>query len=198
MKQNLNEDGYYSITLKTPTKKQRHLIHRLVAQAFLDNFDKEKCINHKDSNRSNNHIDNLECITLQENSIHSYTTGNNVKFKKGVHMIDLETAEILKSYNSIAEASEETGVNRMSITHCCMKRSKFGGNYYWQYQSESTDNIIIPKINNEKLNIHQLDIQTGEVINIFKSMKLAVEFIQGDRNQIYNVCSGRKKEYKGF
>ena len=55
-----NGNGYYVVYLMKNKKRSVNYIHRLVAQAFLKNFNNYKCINHKDENKSNNNVDNLE------------------------------------------------------------------------------------------------------------------------------------------
>ena len=50
--------------------------HRVVAEVFIPNPDNKPCVNHKDSNRSNNHVDNLEWCTRKENQQHGVDFGN--------------------------------------------------------------------------------------------------------------------------
>lgn len=66
----LNKDGYYRVTLHQNNKMKISLIHQLVAIAFLNHkrCGYEKVINHKDFNKLNNNIDNLEIVTNRENS----------------------------------------------------------------------------------------------------------------------------------
>lgn len=66
-----NGNGYLYITLRNKGKRKNHYIHRLVAENFIENFDKNKVINHKDYNKKNNNINNLENITQRENIIYS-------------------------------------------------------------------------------------------------------------------------------
>lgn len=54
---------------------EKHYVHRLVAEAFLVNTDNKPQVNHKDGNRQNNQIDNLEYATASENMQHAYDTG---------------------------------------------------------------------------------------------------------------------------
>ena len=56
-------------------KRKQHLIHRLVAQAFIPNSDNLPLINHKDCNPENNHVSNLEWCAAKQNSIHAYQNG---------------------------------------------------------------------------------------------------------------------------
>ena len=65
----LNNAGYRAINLIAINGKRKgELIHRLVALAFIDNPDKKPEVNHKDRNKENNHVDNLEWVTHGENN----------------------------------------------------------------------------------------------------------------------------------
>ena len=66
-----NNNSYRCIKLRKPGVHQKFLIHRLVALAFLEWYDDGKdYVNHKDKDRGNNHVDNLEFMTHQENMDH--------------------------------------------------------------------------------------------------------------------------------
>ena len=74
-----NLDGYLVVTLRKNNKKRIELIHRLVAGAFLGTCPSNKEVNHKDGNKKNNCIDNLEYITQLENITHAIKLGLVVK-----------------------------------------------------------------------------------------------------------------------
>lgn len=66
---NKNQKGYLSVYLYAINGKQkRELIHRLVALAFIDNPNNYPCVNHKDENKNNNTITNLEWCSYSYNS----------------------------------------------------------------------------------------------------------------------------------
>ena len=67
----LNNRGYYSVGIKRKT----HMVHRLIAKAFLPNPGNKPFVNHLDGNKLNNHVDNLEWCTVQENNLHARQTG---------------------------------------------------------------------------------------------------------------------------
>lgn len=82
---------YLRVQLNKETVKKNHLIHRLVASAFIDNPDNKPQVNHKDSNRQNNHFDNLEWATPSEDVQHSYNLGvKEPTVKYVVHCVDLD------------------------------------------------------------------------------------------------------------
>lgn len=68
--------GYYFVTLwRGGEKAKRASVHRLVANAFLENQDNKPCVNHIDGNTKNNRADNLEWCTYKENTEHAYNNG---------------------------------------------------------------------------------------------------------------------------
>lgn len=64
----LMENGYRRVVLSKHNKSYNFLVHRLVAQAFIPNPDNKPCVNHKDLNRENNGVENLEWVTYKENN----------------------------------------------------------------------------------------------------------------------------------
>lgn len=73
-----NPNGYLKVELSRNGKRKQLLVHRLVATAFLRNPQKKRTVNHRDSNRSNNYLDNLEWATHSENALHGYIYGHRV------------------------------------------------------------------------------------------------------------------------
>ena len=76
-KKNINHEGYYFVCVSLGSRQNKPLIkvHRAVAETFLDNIYDLSDINHKDGNKLNNHVDNLEFCTHQHNVQHAYDTG---------------------------------------------------------------------------------------------------------------------------
>ncbi len=67
-----------NVTLSMNGKMKSHRVHRLIAIAYLLNPDNKFTVNHKDLNKQNNHVDNLEWMTQKEN--HHHARKNGVKF----------------------------------------------------------------------------------------------------------------------
>lgn len=67
--------GYLRVFLSKNSKKKAFLVHRLVAKAYIPNPEGKPQVNHKDGNKKNNHISNLEWVTVEENLHHALDTG---------------------------------------------------------------------------------------------------------------------------
>src|SRR5690606_36082663 len=100
-KQTLREDGYKVVSFKLNGKQITHLVHRLIALAFIPNPECYQYINHKDGNKSNNDIDNLEWCTHQENMQHAYDIGlNKSEGKSNIKLTGEDVVKIRGLYNS--------------------------------------------------------------------------------------------------
>jgi hypothetical protein len=88
--------GYQKVTLRHNNESQNYRIHRLVATAFIPNVKNKPFINHKDGNKKNNSVDNLEWVTNQENISHAVKNGrHNLKGSRHPKS-KLEEEEVLK------------------------------------------------------------------------------------------------------
>jgi hypothetical protein len=187
-------DGYMTVCLKTPTTKVTLMVHRIVADAYLVKDTSRRIVNHKDSNRQNNRVSNLEYVTQKENLLHSCESGNKAKFKKAVQMIDPVERTVLAIFTSITEASKTTRIDRMSISQCCNKKSRLGGGYLWQFEDETAIRGITPK-SSSACSVEPVITKTGEIV---ASMTPAAESTNRDCRRISDICSGKLPEYKGF
>lgn len=75
LKPYLNKDGYLALNLPHKGSKFKIKIHRAVAKAFIRNRKGLPMVNHKDGNKQNNNVDNLEWSTYSDNSKHAYANG---------------------------------------------------------------------------------------------------------------------------
>lgn len=109
-----NGKGYLTVHLNKNGKSRWHLVHRLVAKAFIENPENKPTVNHIDGNRKNNNVNNLEWATYSENNLHSYRS-NGRKSALAIPIYCIETGKI---YTSSYEASRDTGISQSSINRC--------------------------------------------------------------------------------
>ena len=117
-----NKKGYCQVMIN----RKLHYIHVLIAKAFdLPRREGQNEVNHKDGNRSNNRLDNLEWATRRENMRHSYATNKNRRSsaKKNSKPVEarLLGADEWVAYPSQGAAAEALGVSQGNISACCRK-----------------------------------------------------------------------------
>ena len=146
--------GYLTVMLYKNGAYKRVLIHRLVASAFLPKDSSTYLVNHKDENKENNILENLEWCTREYNMNYgdlgkrlSIKRGSGARNKKPVCQIDMN-GEIIQVWESIASASRNTGTARTSIYECCRGIHKTANGFKWEYEKDEringiTDDAII-------------------------------------------------------
>jgi|SRR6185503_19167196 len=113
--------GYHSVMLFKNKIGKIFTNHRLVAQAFIPNPKDKPCVNHKDNNRENNSVSNLEWCTYSENTLHGYSFGN-VKAPKA-KLSELQIIEIYKSSISVLALCKKYDVTAKSIYNIKNKKT---------------------------------------------------------------------------
>ena len=140
--------GMNSVSLSTMVKlndgNKIHdvLIHRLVALTFIQNPDplKKINVNHIDEDKLNNRVENLEWVTQGENcNKHS----KKISHEHQVIQKDLQTGNVIKVFDSVAEAGEAVGVSRYAISKVCVGKNKSSAGFLWEYKNATYKNVKI-------------------------------------------------------
>lgn len=138
-------NGYYRVTLARSGKKKQVYLHRLVATHFIPNPENKPQVNHKDGDKLNNSIDNLEWVTAQENTIHAYKKGlikpvsgedhhnygvfgaDSPRAKK-VLSTNIKTGE-QKLYGALIETTED-GFTKSEVSRACNHGGTHKGHFF--------------------------------------------------------------------
>jgi hypothetical protein len=127
MKPHISKDGY--LRLKLMPHKMVY-VHRLIAEAFIPNPDGKAQVNHKNGNKLDNRVENLEWCTQSENQIHSRRVlGNQVGFRSR----SVLCCESRKVYTTIMDAAKDKNTDVSSICKCANGKRKTAGGFHWKY-----------------------------------------------------------------
>ena len=200
-------NGYRFVLLNIDSNNKKNcLIHRLVAQTFLENPHNKPVVNHKDTNKLNNHVDNLEWVTYKENLNTPETIKNLKKGKKSKNILQIE----IDSGNTICKFYGGSGCKNISsntILSICnyykyYKTKKTYGNQK-RYQNkyififeEDIDNLTkyleIAKCDTRKTlqkKIVQIDKKTNTIINTFDCGYSASKILNISYTGINQCCN---------
>ena len=143
LKEATNSTGHYStVKLNKNGVSKQHKVHRLVALAFIENPNGYKEINHKDENKQNNCVENLEWCTRKYNE--NYGTkrerwSRNIdresqarKVSKAVYQVSPD-GNIVKRWDSIVQIHKELGYSSGNISMCCNGKIKRVYGFLWRF-----------------------------------------------------------------
>ena len=128
----INGSGYMFVCLYKNHIIQQPRIHRLVAEAFIPNLDNKPEVNHKDENKKNNCVENLEWIRHIDNC--NYGTRNKRLSRKLLQYS--KDGEFIKEWQSAVEVKRVLGIDHGNIARCCKGRYKSAGNFIWKYKEK--------------------------------------------------------------
>lgn len=157
IKQSKDAGGYLIVSLydATNTKNSKNVkVHRLVAQAFINNPSNLPQIDHIDGNRDNNCVCNLAWVTCKTNANNPITISRKIESAKGskpnrfqsskyrmnsingkIPIVQLQmNGEFVKEYNSATDAHKETGFAPSFIAGCCKGKFKSAYGFKWMYK----------------------------------------------------------------
>lgn len=137
LKTNISQNGYERLNLYSDGKRIKEYVHRLVAEAFLENKDNKEFVNHIDENKLNNNINNLEWTTNSENQLHG-TCISKIQKALSFPVVKISiTNEIIEEYSSIKDAalSIKDNASTSSISKACKGILKTAYGFKWKYKN---------------------------------------------------------------
>lgn len=131
----LNNNGYYRVDIRN----KKYYIHILVATTFVNTKpDPKSQVNHKDGDKSNNTVDNLEWCTAHENMKHRCELYKHKRVCKPVEQLDLNTGKVIREFSGVKEAARKTKINSGSIVKACKDQRPSAGGFGWRYRMEKS------------------------------------------------------------
>lgn len=130
-----DKDGYLRVCLSKDGLHYVKSVHRLVAEAFIPNPDNLPVINHKNEDKQDNRVENLEWCTVQYNTCY----GEGIKkmaIKQGRPVLQILNNRVIEEYYSTQEASRQTGIPQANIYKVCKSERKHAGGYEWRFKDE--------------------------------------------------------------
>ena len=133
-----DKDGYCIAVLSKKKKALHKKVHRLVAEAFLDNYSKDLQVNHKDENKENNDVSNLEMCTNKYNCNYG---SRHTKLAFPIIQLDLNN-NFIKEWISSREIERVLGFAHSAIINCCKgfdnknRKVKQAYGFKWKFKYE--------------------------------------------------------------
>lgn len=125
-------NGYLFVSLCKNGKHKMFSVHRLVADAFIPNPNKFPQVNHRDEDKTNNHVENLEWCTSVYNAWYGTAIARAAN-SESVPVNAYKDGFLLATFRSAMEAERMTGINHTSISSCLHGKLKAAGGYEWKF-----------------------------------------------------------------
>jgi len=189
-----NENGYIRVYILNKT----FALHRIIALTFIQNNENKEQVNHKDGNKKNNNVNNLEWVTNKENQMHKYQAGLGNNFTRKIIQFDLNMKQI-KIHNSIAGAARELNISKGNIQGVLRKYRNTAGGFIWKYIDDNNIdyNQKITINSNIGRKVGQYDINMN-LVCIHNSLEDAGRKVNINKNNICGVIHNFRKTSGGF
>lgn len=186
LKGNKKKTGYLEYCLYINGEKKTYLGHILVAKLFLPNPFNYDQVNHKDGNKKNNSVNNLEWTTSSGNNSHAWQNNlNTPHILRPVEQYNL-MGEYIQTFPSIASAVNTTGASK--IREVANGNRKSSGGYIWKWVEN-----FIPEDRGKAKKVAMLDDKQN-ILQIFNSVSEAAKQTGANRKGISAVCLGKQKK----
>ena len=126
----IDTSGYLKVDLYKNGKKRTEKLHQLIAKAFIPNPLHKETVNHKDENKLNNTVNNLEWMTNKEN-VNYGTRIQRVKETQGMHISRIAPNNNVTYYFTLHDAERKTGIPRQSISYAIKHKTLLKG-FKWE------------------------------------------------------------------
>ena len=133
------QSGYIGCALSKNGIIKHYRVHRLVAEAFIQNAENKPQVNHINGIKTDNNVKNLEWCTAKENINHSYKVGLSKGRRDGKNVLSKKIRQysldgvLIKEWESAMQIQREMGFNNSAISACCLNKQKQSYGYVWRH-----------------------------------------------------------------
>lgn len=185
----LTQAGYLAVGFMVHRKHKYMLVHRLVAEAFIPNPDNLPQINHKDEDKTNNHVENLEWCTNQYNMVYGTRLERMIKSKlRPIEQLTLEGEHV-----AFHDRIENCGFNYSTVYRAARHGTQSHG-YRWRFVKCKVSERHYRTANTR---IEQLTLQ-GEHVAFFDGTKQVVNTLGYSKTSILEALNGKNKSSHGY
>lgn len=190
---------YVSLHNSKKDGSKKFLVHRLVAEAFLPNLQNLPCVNHKDEDKTNNCVDNLEWCTFEYNNAYGTARfkSQHTRLKNGLMKKVSKYAlngTYICTYRSISEAAKANNVRKTSISNACIGKTIRVGEFGYRFENDE----YIPRKQVFRKN-HVTFYLNGNIVFECDGYKDAANFVGVSTKSFQDACRGKlrlKELYK--
>lgn len=204
LSQHLQNDYLHCILSKNNIKETPS-VARTVAIAFLDNPQNKPTVNHKNRNKLDNSLSNLEWATHKEQTLHILEFGGRDTKRgeehwktKTVYQYDIN-GKLLNTYVSLVEAAKSVNRSVTTICDACIGKINSCAGYIWSYSKINELEFVGARIGNSTKPKPVIKKSlSGLIVGEYKNTKDAARENRHDASGIMNACLGNIKSYKGY
>ncbi len=190
-------NGYNVINLTINGVRKGFTLHRLVAEAFIPKIEGKDYVNHKNGDKLDNRVENLEWVSQKENIQHALANNLVGTHPKKVDQYDLEK-NYLRTFDMIEEAAKHIGLTRHSINLVLKGKNKTAGGFYWKYHKDNIDKTEIDE-KLKKIDIMDNRYSVDEMGNVYSNIqKKYLKPVKNLKGYTYVTLSEKDKKKRNY